>query len=135
MSNISCWRRINSSSCSCTFSTNIDSNKSNIEGKSSHRLRLFSRENAISGIPNIRGSSQFPNPPINIGITKKKIIKNACAVTIVLYNWLLFKNCLGWASSIRMIILIIVPTIPDQISKMKYMVPISLWLDEYNQRI
>jgi len=47
---------------------------------------LFSRGNAISGIPNIKGSNQFPNPPMNIGITKKKIIKNACAVTIVLYS-------------------------------------------------
>jgi len=26
---------------------------------------------------------------MNIGITKKKIIKNACAVTIVLYNYCL----------------------------------------------
>jgi len=41
----------------------------------------------MSGAPNINGSSQFPNPPMNTGITKKKIIKNACAVTIVLYNW------------------------------------------------
>jgi len=47
---------------------------------------LFNRGNAISGIPNIKGSSQFPNPPMNIGITKKKIIKNACLVTIVLYS-------------------------------------------------
>ena len=47
---------------------------------------LFSRGNAISGAPNIRGSSQLPNPPINTGITRKKIIKNACAVTSVLYN-------------------------------------------------
>ncbi len=45
---------------------------------------LLSRGNAISGAPSIRGSSQLPNPPIIIGITKKKIIKNACAVTIVL---------------------------------------------------
>ena len=68
------------------FSTNIDSNRSSIEGKSSHRLRLFNRGNAISGIPNIKGSNQFPNPPMNIGITKKKIIRNACAVTIVSYS-------------------------------------------------
>src|SRR5271169_3045308 len=30
--------------------------------------------------------NQLANPPINAGITKKKIIINACAVTIVLYN-------------------------------------------------
>jgi len=65
------------------LSASIDS-KSDREGRSSHRLRLFRRVNAISGIPSIRGSNQFPKPPINTGITKKKIIKNACAVTIVL---------------------------------------------------
>jgi hypothetical protein len=47
---------------------------------------LFNRGNAISAAPSISGRSQFPNPPINTGITKKKIIKNACAVTRVLYN-------------------------------------------------
>lgn len=47
---------------------------------------LFRRGNAISGAPSIRGTSQLPNPPIITGITKKKIIKNACAVTIVLYS-------------------------------------------------
>lgn len=45
---------------------------------------LFIRGNAISGIPIINGTNQFPNPPIIIGITIKKIIKNACAVTITL---------------------------------------------------
>ena len=47
---------------------------------------LLRRGNAISGAPSISGKSQFPKPPINTGITKKKIIKNAWAVTIVLYN-------------------------------------------------
>ena len=45
---------------------------------------LFIRGNAISGAPSIRGTSQFPNPPIMIGITIKKIIINACAVTTTL---------------------------------------------------
>lgn len=45
---------------------------------------LFIRGNAISGAPNINGTSQFPNPPIIIGITVKKIIINACAVTTLL---------------------------------------------------
>ena len=45
---------------------------------------LFIRGNAISGAPIIRGISQFPNPPIMIGITIKKIITKACAVTITL---------------------------------------------------
>jgi hypothetical protein len=47
---------------------------------------LFSRGKAMSGAPSIRGRSQFPNPPINTGITKKKIIRKAWAVTIVLYS-------------------------------------------------
>jgi len=68
------------------FSTIIDIININRDGNRSHRLILFSRGNAISGAPNISGSSQFPSPPINIGITKKKIIRNAWAVTIVLYS-------------------------------------------------
>jgi len=38
----------------------------------------------MSGAPIIRGISQFPNPPIMIGITIKKIITKACAVTMTL---------------------------------------------------
>lgn len=38
----------------------------------------------MSGAANIRGTSQFPNPPIITGITRKKIIKKAWAVTMVL---------------------------------------------------
>lgn len=45
---------------------------------------LFIRGNAISGAPSISGTSQFPNPPIMIGITMKKIMTNAWAVTITL---------------------------------------------------
>lgn len=45
---------------------------------------LFIRGKAISGAPSIRGTNQFPNPPIIIGITIKKIITNAWAVTITL---------------------------------------------------
>jgi hypothetical protein len=38
----------------------------------------------MSGAPIIRGISQFPNPPIIMGITIKKIITKAWAVTITL---------------------------------------------------
>lgn len=54
------------------------------DGGRSQNLMLFRRGKAISGAPIINGRSQLPNPPIITGITKKKIIKNACAVTIVL---------------------------------------------------
>jgi hypothetical protein len=47
------------------------------DGGKSQKLILFIRGNAISGAPNIRGTSQFPNPPIKIGITIKKIMIKA----------------------------------------------------------
>lgn len=54
------------------------------EGGSSQKLILFIRGKAISGAPIIRGTSQLPKPPIRIGITMKKIITKAWAVTITL---------------------------------------------------
>lgn len=53
-------------------------------GGKSQKLILFIRGNAISGAPSIKGTNQFPNPPIIIGITIKKIITKAWAVTITL---------------------------------------------------
>lgn len=55
-----------------------------IDGGRSQKLILFSRGKAISGADNIKGTNQFPNPPIIIGITIKKIIMKAWAVTITL---------------------------------------------------
>ena len=63
--------------------SDLRSNKNN-EGIKNQNLILFNRGNAISGAPNINGTSQLPNPPINTGITIKKIIIKACAVTITL---------------------------------------------------
>lgn len=54
------------------------------EGGRSQKLMLFIRGKAMSGAPIISGTNQFPKPPIMIGITIKKIIINACAVTITL---------------------------------------------------
>ena len=51
------------------------------------KLILFNLGKAISGAPIIKGTNQLPKPPINAGITIKKIIIKACAVTITLYNW------------------------------------------------
>jgi len=53
-------------------------------GGSSQKLKLFRRGNAISGAPIRIGTNQLPKPPTITGITKKKIIINACAVTITL---------------------------------------------------
>lgn len=54
------------------------------EGGINQKLIFFIRGKAMSGAPIIRGISQFPNPPIIIGITMKKIITRACAVTTTL---------------------------------------------------
>lgn len=54
------------------------------DGGRSQKLMLFIRGNAMSGAPIIRGTSQFPNPPIIIGMTMKKIMTKAWAVTTTL---------------------------------------------------
>jgi len=112
------------------FSTAADESNNIKDGGRSQNLILLRRGNAISGAPSINGKSQFPKPPINTGITKKKIIKNAWAVTIVLYNWSLPRNEPGCLSSTRIRSLIAAPIIPAQTPKIKYRVPMSLWLVE-----
>jgi hypothetical protein len=64
----------------------------NKAGISNQKLILLRRGKAISGDPIIRGTNQLPKHPIKIGITIKKIIIKACAVTITLYNCSLAKN-------------------------------------------
>lgn len=54
------------------------------DGGRSQKLMLFIRGNAMSGAPIISGINQFPKPPIMIGMTIKKIITKAWAVTITL---------------------------------------------------
>lgn len=49
----------------------------NSAGNKNQNLILFNRGKAMSGAPNINGISQFPNPPINTGMTIKKIIIKA----------------------------------------------------------
>ena len=53
-------------------------------GGRSQNLRAFIRGKAISGVASIIGINQFPNPPMRTGITRKKIIIKAWAVTIEL---------------------------------------------------
>jgi len=53
-------------------------NRSRVKaGTKNQNLILFNRGNAISGAPIIKGTNQFPNPPIKIGITIKKIMIKA----------------------------------------------------------
>lgn len=54
------------------------------DGGRSQNLMLFIRGNAMSGAPSMSGTNQFPNPPIMIGITMKKIMTKAWAVTMTL---------------------------------------------------
>jgi hypothetical protein len=67
-------------------STKADETNNKNAGGNNQKLILFKRGNAISGAPIIKGTNQLPKPPIIAGITKKKIIINACAVTTTLYN-------------------------------------------------
>jgi len=47
------------------------------EGIRSQKDKLFIRGKAISATPSIKGISQLPKPPIEIGIVIKKIITKA----------------------------------------------------------
>ena len=103
-------------------------------GGNNQNLILFKRGNAISGALSMIGTNQLPKPPIIVGITKKKIITKACEVTITLYNWSSPSSVDGIPSSIRINALSLVPINADQIPNRRYIVPISLWLVEYDQR-
>jgi len=66
------------------FSTiDLDSSSAS-EGTSSQNLMLLRRGYAISGALSMSGTIQLPKPPIILGITIKKIITNAWAVTTTL---------------------------------------------------
>jgi hypothetical protein len=68
-------------------SKKLDNNNNSNDAGNNQKLILFKRGKAISGAPIKIGTNQFPKPPIKTGITIKKIIKNAWAVTTTLYNW------------------------------------------------
>jgi len=58
-------------------STKVEDNNKNKDGGNNQNEMLFILGKAISGAPIIRGINRFPNPPIKIGITMKKIIRIA----------------------------------------------------------
>lgn len=62
----------------------VERPRRNKEGGRSQKLILFKRGKAISGALIIKGNNQFLKPLIKVGITKKKIIIRAWAVTITL---------------------------------------------------
>lgn len=55
----------------------LDKRRNKKEGIRSQNERLFIRGKAMSATPSIRGISQLPKPPIEMGITMKKIITKA----------------------------------------------------------
>ena len=117
------------------LSTPAEATSRRNDGGISQNLIFFIRGNAMSGAPIIRGISQLPNPPIIIGITMKNIITRAWAVTMTLYIWSSWRREPGWASSVRIITLMAVPTIPAHAPNIKYRVPMSLCLVEKNHRL
>lgn len=103
----------------------LESRSSN-DGGSSQSDKLLSRGNDISGAPIRSGTIQFPKPPIIVGITKKKIITKAWAVTTTLYSCGVARNTPGEDNSSRIMSDRPVPIRPAQIPKIKYKVPMSL---------
>lgn len=67
-------------------STKLETTKKNKDIGNNQKLKLFNLGKAMSGAPINIGTNQLPNAPISKGITIKKIIVNACAVIITLYN-------------------------------------------------
>ena len=100
-------------------------------GGSSQNEMLFMRGNAMSGAPIMIGTNQLPKPPIIAGMTMKKIMIRPCAVTKTLKSSGSPKICIpGSISSIRMPIDRVPPMTPEMIAKIRYSVPMSLWLVE-----
>ena len=96
---------------------------------------LFNLGNAISGPPINNGNKKLPKPPIKAGMTIKNIINIACAVIILLYNWLSAIYCTpGPLSSILIRAEKAVPNNPENSANIKYNVPISLALVDKNHR-
>jgi len=58
-------------------STSEDDSSKIKAGGNNQKLMLFNRGKAMSQAPIIIGTNQFPNPPIAVGITKKKIMRKA----------------------------------------------------------
>ena len=88
----------------------------------------------MSGIRRKIGKNHLPKPPIKIGITKKKIIINACAVIIPLNNAASPMTPPPCVNSKRIKNLRPEPTNPAHTPKIKYKEPISLCLVEATHR-
>ena len=104
-------------------------------GGSNQKLMLFNLGKAISGPPTSNGSKKLPKPPIIAGITMKKIINIACAVIMLLYNWLSAIYCTPGPDNSNLIKTEkAVPNKPEKRAKIRYNVPMSFALHDKNQR-
>ncbi len=118
-------------------------------GTISQKEMLFMRGKAMSGAPIISGTNQLPKPPIIAGMTMKKTMIRPWAVMNTFHMCKLAsklasppKNSThqprywmpGSPSSIRMMPEMPPPMIPAMIAKIRYSVPMSLWLVDMNQR-
>ena len=91
----------------------------------------------MSGAPIISGTNQLPKPPIIAGMTMKKIMIIPCAEYEHIVDAFVGKNTEGPAasSSRRIINDRKVPMQPAKIANNRYIVPMSLWFVEQNQRL
>lgn len=107
-------------------SNRADKSRKEKEGIKSQNDKLFIRGKAISATPSISGINQLPKPPMEIGITIKKIITKACAVTITLYKCSSASQGPTTPNSKRISKDKANPIKPAQIPNKKYKVPMSL---------
>ena len=110
---------------------NKDVTSSPKEAASSQKERLFMRGKAMSGAPIMSGTIQLPNPPIVAGMTMKKTMIKPWAVMNTSNISGLPKICKpGRINSRRMPMESRPPTTPPTSARVRYIVPMSLWLVE-----
>ena len=104
----------------------VDSRMRKAKGRI-QKLKLLRRGSAMSGAPTCMGICQLASP-VHAGITAPKIMMSACIVVSELKKSG-SKNCRpGLKSSSRMSIAMKPPTKNMMPAKMRYIVPMSLWL-------
>ena len=112
---------------------NVESNIVNANGRI-QKDQLFILGSAISGAPIIIGIIQLASPT-NAGITAPKIMIKACIVV----NWLNIlgaMNCKPGENNFERITSAITPPVKNMTRlRTKYIVPMSLWLVAYSQRL
>jgi len=107
---------------------------SSAAGGSSQKPQLLRRGRAMSGAPIISGIIQLAKP-VAAGIRAAKIITRACTPISWLKNSGFISCRPGWKSSARTARIIAPPRKNISREKVRYIVPMSLWLVVVSQRI